>query len=34
MDVEVVGLVLATLIACGVALMWLIAFGEEQARKG
>jgi len=34
MDVEVMGLGLAILVACGVALMWLIAFGEEHARKG
>ncbi len=34
MDVEVIGLILAILVACGVALMWLIAFGAEQARKG
>lgn len=27
------GLGLAILIVCGVALMWLIAFGEERARK-
>lgn len=33
MDVEVIGLGLAILIAGGVALMWLIAFGAEHARK-
>jgi hypothetical protein len=34
MDVELIGLGLAILIVGGVALMWLIAFGEEHARKG
>jgi len=33
MDVEVIGLGLALLIAGGVALMWLIALAEEHARK-
>ncbi len=34
MDVEAMGIGLAILIACGVALMWLVAFGKEHARKG
>lgn len=34
MDVELIGLGLAILIVGSVALMWLIAFGEEHARKG
>jgi len=33
MDAEVMGLGFAILVVCGVALMWLIAFGEEHARK-
>lgn len=33
MDVEVLGLGLAILIACGVALMWFVALGEKRARK-
>jgi hypothetical protein len=33
MDAELMGLGLAIVIACGVALMWLIAFGEEHAHK-
>jgi hypothetical protein len=33
MDVEAMGLGLAILVACGVALTWLIAFGEEHARR-
>ena len=33
MDAEVMGLVLAVVMACGVALMWLIAFGAEHAHK-
>jgi len=34
MDAEVMGLALAILVGGGVALMWLIAFGAEHARKG
>jgi hypothetical protein len=34
MDAETIGLGLALLVAGGVALMWLIAFGAERARKG
>jgi hypothetical protein len=34
MDAEAMGLGLAILIAGGVALIWLIAFGAERARKG
>jgi len=34
MDAEAMGLGLAILIACGVALIWLIALGAEHAGKG
>jgi len=34
MDAEAMGLCLAILIACGVALIWLIAPGAEGTRKG
>ena len=34
MDPEVMGLALAIVVACGVALMWIIAFGEEHAHQG
>jgi hypothetical protein len=34
MDAEAIGVGLALLVAAGVALMWLIAFGAERARKG
>ncbi len=34
MDAEAMGLGLAILIAGGVALIWLSAFGAEHARKG
>jgi hypothetical protein len=33
-DVEAMGTGLAIVIACGVALMWLIAFGKEHTHKG
>lgn len=33
MDAESMGLGLAILMAGGVALIWLIAFGEERSRK-
>jgi len=33
MDAESMGLGLAFLIACGVAVMWLIAFVSEHSRK-
>jgi len=33
MDAESMGLGLAILIACGVAVMWLIAIGSERSRK-
>ncbi len=33
MDAEAMGLGLAILVACGVVLMWIIAFGEERTRK-
>jgi hypothetical protein len=33
MEVETMGLGLAFVVACAVALMWIVAFGQEQSPR-